>query len=323
MGAPGKVTNFPNGVSSFGFVVTPSTYAAQSWGGGAQLWVGNRSGLPAGDGSSPSYPLSSVFGASGALAKVNGRPGMTINVLPGHTESITGSTSVSALTLAGGKGLNIIGLGVGSQRALFNWTAAASALLMNIAGLWIRNCVFNFSATAATVVTAAITASAADCGLDGVEILPATSATQLTTTGITLASGADKFGLLGVEVISETFATNPTDILTTTAAVNKLYMYGCRFLTAVNSTSNGVVNLANAPTNVWIEDCTLTNKKASSTVAAIASANTTGFVNFCTLGIQAATGAATAFSTPGNLVLGQTFASVPGKAGLIVGTVSG
>ncbi len=323
MGAPGKVTNFPNGVSSFGYVISPSTYAAQAWGGGKVLWVGNRSGLPAGDGSAPSYPLSSVFGASGALAKVNKAPGVTINVLPGHVESITASTSVAGLALTGGTSINIVGLGFGSQRPLFNWTAAASALLMNAAGTWIRNCVFNLSATAATVVTAAITVSAADCGLDGVEILPATSATQLTTTAITVATGGDKFTVLGVEVISETFATNPTDILTTTAAVNKLAMYGCRFLTAVNSTTNGVINLANAPTNVWIEDCTFDNKKASSTIAAIASASTTGAVNFSTCIIQNGTGGATAFGTPGNLAFGQTRGGVIGKATIDITPQSG
>ncbi len=323
MGAPGKVTNFPNGVSSFGYVVTPTAYAAQTWGGGPTLWVGNRSGLPAGDGSSPAYPLSSLFGAAGGLAKVNGKVGATINVLPGHVESIAASTSIGTLALTTATGLNIIGLGTGASRPLFNWTATASALLQDIAGCWIRNCVFNFSATAATVVTAALTVSAADCGLDSVEIKPATSATQLTTTGITVATGATKYTLLGVEVISETFATNPTDILTTTAAVDKFTMYGCRFFTAVNATGNGVINLANAPTNVWIEDCTFDNKKAASTVAAIASASTTGAVNFCLCIIQAATGGATAFATPGNLAFGSTRGSVIAKAGIDITPQSG
>lgn len=321
MGAPGKVTNFPNGVSSFGWVVTPAAYAAQAWGGGTTIWVCNRSGCPSGDGSTPDRPLSSLFGTGGGLAKVNNRPGVTIIVGVGHVESITASTSISGLTGTSAVNLNIIGLGYGSQRPLFNWTAAASALLQNIAGCWIRNCVFNFSSTAATVVTAAMTASAADCGLDSVEIKPATSATQLTTTGITVASGATKYSLLGVEVVSETFATNPTDILTTTAAVDKLTMYGCRFHTAVNSTTNGVINLANAPTNVWIEDCTFINKKAASTKAAIASASTTGFVNFCSFGIVG-TGANTCFSTQGNLILSQCFGAQVGTAAIKMGTDS-
>ena len=322
MGAPGKVTNFPNGVSSFGYIVTPASYAAQIWGGGTTLWVGNRSGLPAGDGSTPDRPLSSLFGTNGGLVKVNRRVGVTICILPGHVESITASTSLSTLANSASTGLNIIGLGYGSQRPLFNWTAAASALLFDLPGAWIRNCVFNLSSTAATVVTAAITASAADCGLDSVEIKPATSATQLTTTAITVASGATKFTMLGCEVISETFATNPTDILTTTAAVDKLTMYGCRFHTAVNSTTNGVINLANAPTNVWIEDCSFNNKKAASTVACIASANTTGNVNFCSLTIQTAGTGAGSFSTPGNIMFGQTFGGVIGKSGVIVSTAS-
>jgi hypothetical protein len=322
MGAPGKVTNYPNGVSSFGYVISPATYAAQAWAGGKVLWVGNRSGLTSGDGSSPAYPLSSVFGSTGALVKINNFPGATINVLPGHVESITASTNISTLVGTSGKSVNIIGLGFGSQRPTFNWTAAASALLINLAGTWIRNCVFNLSATAATVVTAAITVSAADCGLDGVEILPATSATQLTTTAMTVASGGDKFTMLGCEVISETFATNPTDILTTTAAVNKLMLYGCRFYTAVNSTTNGVINLANAPTNVHLEDCVFDNKKAASTIAAIASASTTGAVTFCSCITQTAGTGAGSFGTVGNLFFSQTFGGQIAKFGVNVGTTS-
>lgn len=317
-------TNFPQGVTSFGFPVLPGPLY-NFWGGGPVFWVCNRSGVTSGDGSGPDRPLPSLFTATtGALAKVNNKQGALIIVLPGHAESITASTNIS--TAAGGTSatfLNIVGLGTGGLRPTLNWTAAASALLANLQGLSFRNFVFNMNATAATVVTAALTHSAADQIFDSVDMLVNTSATQLTTTAVTVASGADNLTYSNVRQFGETFATNPTDTFTTTAAVNKLTMLNCKLMVALNSTTNGAINLANAPTNVYIEDCAFMNKKASSTVAAIASASATGQVNFSTLTITNATGAATAFSTPGNLVLGQTFASVVGKFGIGAQTASG
>lgn len=318
------ITNFPFGVSSFGVPLIPAPYL-NYWGGGQVLWVCNRSGVSSGDGSGPDRPLASLFTATtGAIAKVNNKQGCLILVLPGHSENVPSSINMS--TLAGGTSatfLNIVGIGNGALRPTLNWTAAASALLFNLQGLAFRNFVFNLNATAATVVTAAITHSAADQTVDAVDILPNTSATQLTTTAVTVASGADNLLYNNVRMFGETFATNPTDTFTTTAAVNKLTMIGCRFFVALNATGNGAINLANAPTNVHIEDCAFMNKKASSTVGAIASANTTGFVDFVTLGITAATGAATSFGTPGNLFLGQTFGTVQGKFAIGAATQSG
>lgn len=311
----------------FPLVTSMPAFSSQNWGGGAIVWVGNRTGLPAGDGSKRSYPLSSVFGASGAIAKlaslnnaaVGGGTGGTIFVLPGHVESLAASTSLS--TLGCPTGTNIIGLGNGVARPVFNWTAAASALLVNIAGTWIRNCYFNLSATAATVVTAAITTSAANCGLEDVEMLPATSATQLTTTAMTIASGSTRFTQRRVKVVAETFATNPTDICKTTAAVDQFTMEDCQYLCAVNSTTTGSLNLATAPINVSIDRCTFRNKIASSTKCLVASASTTGRIAN-SWGIIQTTGAAAAFGTLGDLAVFECYGATLGTAGILIGTPS-
>lgn len=302
------------------------------WAGGAVVWVGNRSGLPAGDGSRPDYPLSSIFGTSGAIAKAaalnksanraDGAGGL-VKVLPGHVESIAASTSLTTLGGSTLTNINVVGLGNGSQRPTINWTAAASALLMNQAGVWFRNMVWNLNKTAATVVTAAVTVSAADCGLEDIDVLPNTSATQLTTTAFTIASGATRFTGRRIMAYGETFATNPTDFFTTTAAVDKLSLFDCRFLVALNATTNGAINLANAPTNVYLENCAFMNKKASSTIAAVASASTTGTVRFCGCTITNGTGGATAFGTPGNLTFDQTRGGVVGKAMIDITPQSG
>jgi len=322
MAAPGKLTAFPNGVSSFGYPVTPQTML-QTWGGGNVLWVCNRSGITNGDGSSPARPLASIFTATtGALAKTNNLPNGTIFALPGHSENIGASTNMSTLMGTSATGWNIVGLGNGASRPTINWTAAASALLVNLAGTWFRNFVFNLNKTAATVVTAAITHSAADCGMDTVDFLPNTSATQLTTTAITVASGADTLTYVNCRGYGETFATNPTDFFTTTAAVNKLVMQDCKFMVALNATTNGAINLANAPTNVFIDHCTFINKKAASTVAGIASASTTGEIRDSDFIVIAAGAPSTAMNTPGNLLLRECYGGQITKAGALQGTVA-
>jgi len=310
----------------------PEFYLPQQYNGGAIYWVCNRSNMPAGDGSRRDYPLSSIFGASGAIAKLasydkvaNRADGIggTIIVLPGHVESVTASTSLTSLAGSSVTSCNIIGVGTGSQRPTINWTAAASALLVNQAGFWFRNMVFNFNKTAATVVTAAVTVSAADCGFDTIDFLPNTSATQLCTTAWTVASGATRFTMNNVNGYGETFATNPTDIFTTTAAVDRLTMAGCNFLVALNATTNGAINLANAPTNINIQNCQFMNKKASSTIAGVASASTTGVMYNCGFAITNATGGATAFGTPGNINMNQVFGGVIGKNGIAITPQSG
>ena len=322
MGAPGKLTNFPNGASSFGYPVAPGLLL-QVWGGGKVLWVCNRSGVTNGDGSTPERPLASIFTATtGAIAKTNNLPNGTIFVLPGHSENVTASTNISTLAGTSATGWNVVGLGNGALRCTINWTAAASALLVNLAGWWFRNMVFNLNKTAATVVTAAITHSTADCGMDTVEFLPNTSATQLTTTAITVATGADNLTYLNCRAFGETFATNPTDFFTTTAAVNKLTMKGCAFMIALNATTNGAINLANAPTNVLVDDCVFINKKAASTVAGIASASTTGDIRNSDFIVQAAGAPSTAMNTPGNLLLRECYGGQITKAGALQGTVA-
>lgn len=301
-------------------------YPSDVYVGGSVVWVGNRTGTPVGDGSTPQYPLSSVFGATGAIAKlaalnktasrIDGVGGL-VKVLPGHAENLAASTSMTTLGGSTLTGVNIVGLGSGASRPTFNWTAAASALLLNQAGFWLRNVVLNMNKTAATVVTAAVTVSAADCGVEDVEFLPNTSATQLTTTAWTIASGATRFTARRLIGLGETFATNPTDIFTTTAAVDRLTMIDCKFMVAMNATTNGSINLANAPTNVYIENGTFHNKKASSTVAGIASASTTGDLVWCNFSITTA-GAATAMGTPGNLNMHNCSGSVIGKNTLAI-----
>lgn len=310
----------------------PEFYMPQYFCGGALIWVCNRTGMPAGDGSRRDYPISSIFGAGGAIAKLasydkvqNKADGLggTIIVLPGHSENIAASTSLTTLAGSATTMCNIIGVGTGASRPTINWTAAASALLINQAGFWFRNMAWNMNKTAATVVTAAVTVSAADCGLEDIDFLPNTSATQLTTTAFTIATGATRFTCNRVNGYGETFATNPTDIFTTTAAVDKLTVTNSNFFVALNATTNGAINLANAPTNINFQNNVFMNKKVSSTIAGVASASTTGSMVFCNFAITNATGGATAMGTPGNINMTNCFGGVVGKNAIAITPQSG
>ena len=116
------VTNFPNGVSSFGFPVI---------GSGPILTTGNvffvssvatkRSDAPyPAAGGSPDTPFATLDYAIGQCTASNGD---VIFCMPGHVESVPAAASV-ALDVAG---VSIIGIGRGSLRPKINMTTAVGA----------------------------------------------------------------------------------------------------------------------------------------------------------------------------------------------------
>ena len=90
MATPGLITNHPGLMAAIGSPYMPTEFIGT---GGKIFWVGNRSDLPAGDGSKPEYPLSTI---NAALAKcVSGRNDV-VYVLPGHAENISAADAWSA-----------------------------------------------------------------------------------------------------------------------------------------------------------------------------------------------------------------------------------
>lgn len=149
------VTNYPNGIASFGMPVLPALSPQVRT--GAVFFVcnaTNANGSDGNSGTSPSQPLATVQGAINACTANRGD---TIYVMAGHAETVT------ATSIAHNKaGISIIGTGNGTNRPTFTFGAAAATITVSAAnGLW-SNCRFiaNFVdvASAFTLTTAKETA---------------------------------------------------------------------------------------------------------------------------------------------------------------------
>ncbi len=220
MGMPGKSFSHPGLMASYGTPFVPTDFIGT---GGKIFWVGNRSGLPAGNGSSPDYPLSTL---NAGLAKcVSGR-GDIVYVLPGHAESLTAADSWSSLVA----GTKIIGLGdLGSDAPTFTWAATAATVLADVANVRLQNLNLYMAgalaSTTALTVTSAITGTAAGWKIIGCNINVAVDTDQLNTTAITLAAGCDDWTFANNEIWGGTTGTI-TGVVVTTGAVDRLKFVG-------------------------------------------------------------------------------------------------
>jgi hypothetical protein len=244
--------------------------------------------------------------------------GDVIRVRPGYTENI-GSAGWANLK----RGVRIEGMSTGTLRPALTWNATASTLALSVANMTIDNMQLLLCPAAGSVtVTAGITITAAGVNLTNNYIKVADSAARLVTTAITVGTGADDCKIIGNEIWG-VIAGTPTDCILVSAAVNRLVISNCKVDVALSATTEGLVTFTAAALGTLISYCSFDQLLASSTVALKGFAGVGGVVEFCSLGIQNATGAGTAINTPGNWKLVETYAAVPGKAGLIVGTVSG
>lgn len=124
------LTNYPNGISSFGLPVygTPINGAPLT---GTVLFVDTVNGVDAGSGNGPNKPFQTL---TYALTQASGYT--TIYVMQGSTVTISSATSL-LLNVAN---VAIIGLGTGTQRPVFNYTTANTAAIpVSAANVTVRN----------------------------------------------------------------------------------------------------------------------------------------------------------------------------------------
>lgn len=274
--SPGKVYSLPGYTLSYGAPFMPSTFA---FGGqGRIFWVGNRSGVPAGNGSSPDYPFSTIEAAQAKC--VSGR-GDFIYVLPGHAQNISSSTGWSALVSA----TNIIGLGFGTNRPTFTFSVSTSQLAVGaaIANVTIRNCRFlaaGPAGTTAITVAAPFSVAGASFSFIDNEVQMGIDADQLCTDCFSLAATAD----------DATFANNYmwgaagaviTTAIKTTGAVDRLKLLNNTVTAEVATAATGVLlDLSQAAiADNLIMGNTLANNTASSKFVIKPHATSTGFVD--------------------------------------------
>jgi len=235
MATPGLITNHPGMMAAFGAPFIPTEFIGT---GGKIFWVGNRSGLPAGDGSKPDYPLSTI---NAALAKCSSGRGDIVYILPGHAENISAADAWSSLVA----GTKIIGLGTGNERPTFTWTAAAGTVLFDVANVLLQNCRLLMAgaldSTTALTVTVGIPVTASGCTLRGCYLNIGVDSDQLTTDAITLSADADQFTLEGNWIEAYAGAVITTVLKTTAGGANDLRVLNNVITAEVATAATGVL----------------------------------------------------------------------------------
>lgn len=137
------LTNFPNGVSSFGvpvlgssdYVTTGDYYFVDS--GATNSSDGNL-------GTDPGAPLATL---NGAMDKVTASNGDIVFLMPGHAENVSTATS----QVCDVAGVRFVGLGEGSLRPTFTWTATAGIIDIGAANVSFENVKFLSSISAVVI----------------------------------------------------------------------------------------------------------------------------------------------------------------------------
>ncbi len=138
------LTNFPNGVSSFGTPIIGNTRSDIHTGN--TFWVdsGNTDSADGGDSGTYSAPFATIDYAVGRCTANNGD---VIYVKEGHAETISTADQIDVDVA----GVSIIGLGNGTDRPTLTYTVAAGEVAVGADNVLIENIVFTSSVTAVLI----------------------------------------------------------------------------------------------------------------------------------------------------------------------------
>lgn len=165
------LTNFPQGVSSFGVPTVGAGNLPLTT--GQYIFVSSLTGSNGNLGTSPTAPKATI---AGAQSQANASKGDVIVCLPGHAETFT---AAAALTVSKA-GLYIIGLGVGALRPTITWsTSTAAQMIVSGAQVTFDNFMFDFTGIDAIVAAISVT------GVD-VTFVNSTFVTNSATAGVVL-----------------------------------------------------------------------------------------------------------------------------------------
>jgi hypothetical protein len=174
-----SVTNFPNGVSSFGMPMIGMTT-------GSVFFV-DDSGSNGNSGADTDNPFADI---DYAIGQCTASKGDVIFVMPGHYEAITGAAAIDCDVA----GVSIIGLGRGTDQPQISFGHADAGFVIGAASVWIEN--INFQAAITGVLLGVSVEAAGDyftiknCRFD-----VATTTTDEFMSAIEMATTAD-YGII-------------------------------------------------------------------------------------------------------------------------------
>jgi hypothetical protein len=241
------MSNFPNGFSNG---VTIRGLPLQVAHPGKVFWVNNSTVLPPGgvagaNGNDGSY-LKPVATLTRALALCKANRGDIIMLMPGHAENVATAAAIDVNVA----GVAVIGLGTGTKRPKFSFTAAAATFAIT-AG----NCSFYNVQWEANFADVAIGLDVS--GVDGLSFDSCyftEASTNLNYVHVVdLATGCDDISFEKCKWITGD-AANDSHI--NAVASSGFYMKDCFLAANVAQTSVvGLVASSGNMTNVWIDNC--------------------------------------------------------------------
>lgn len=192
------LTNYPNGVASFGIPVLPGLPMTT----GKVFFVDSGVGSNGHSGKSPSKPFATIDYAIGLCTDDNGD---VIVVMPGHAETVAGAAGID-FDVAG---IRVIGLGAGRSRPTITMSAVASTIHFDATGTWLENVIIK----AEHDCTILIDIDRADCVVKDVEFRSRTAATAREfVTAIDITGGAanacDRTKVIGCHFYSPTIGAS-------------------------------------------------------------------------------------------------------------------
>lgn len=262
------LTNFSNGVSSFGLPVFPGASRPYS---GKAYFVCNRTngnGSNGNSGLSPSQPLATL---AKAISLVTADNDDVIYVMEGHAESISSAAAIACSV----SGFSIVGLGNGRKRPVFTWdTATTATWTVTAANVSIQNCVFVGTGIDAVATMFSVTAD--DCEFIGCEFDIANATNQITL-GITV-TGANRFRFLNNHVHGTADAGCANFIQCVGSAGNqKDFLIAGNHVIGNFTTSLGFFNnITVAMVNAVFRDNVIVNGTASATKCIVCLTGSTG-----------------------------------------------
>lgn len=258
------MTNFPNGVSSFGLPVLPSSVPATS---GSVFFVDSVTGSNGNSGVATNKPFATIVYA---LTKCTAAKGDTIVCLPGHTEAVVGAGTLTVSK----SGVRIVGLGYGRARPVITYTTAAAASVdVTAAGVLFQNVVF--SAIGVDAVTAMVNVSAAGVTFRYCEFETGDATNQAVLAVLTTAA-ANRLTIDSCHIHGSADAG-------TAAAIRIVGGDAIQIVNNViwgNYTTSlgGIDNPTTAATGIIISRNIIVNQTASSTKAIVLKSDSTGIV---------------------------------------------
>lgn len=275
------LTNFPQGLSSFGFPLIGSG-PIQSLG---NVWFVDSAigGNAPGYGTDKLRPFATI---AYALTKCTANNDDVIFVSDGHTESIAAAAGWTTIS-----GVRIIGLGRGAKRPTITFTATASQVVASGNNTTLENLVFDLTGIDAVVKAFAVTGT--DLTVSNCRFVLSTASAQ-AVIGFGLDTGCARPAFLNCEVAGTTDA-GPTGFIIASVAVDGLKVIGGKM---AGNCSGGVIGTSSTfhLTNVWIDGVFLVQYNGTAKAVIVFTTTSSGYVANCRVGGHTWATAADAFT---------------------------